>query len=188
MNQAEDPPGDAGEPPLRARDDVCLRAALSSDAPGLAAVFVSCWLHAYHGVVPEEKLQALEESEIALWLETLIGAGTTSTTVAQSASHELLGFCRHGRDPDDQSRGHVFSLYVTPAAAGRGLGTRLLTHALDDLSQRDLAPVTIWVFEQNAPARRLYDACGFAPDGAKRVEPEYGADEIRLSRPKRSVL
>ena len=81
----------------------------------------------YHGVVAEEKLQALEESEIAVWLETLIGAGDTSTTVAQSAGHELLGFCRHGRDPDDEARGHVFSLYVTPAASGRGLGSRLLT-------------------------------------------------------------
>ena len=180
MKPPEVPPGQAESP--RTHDDVCLRAGQPGDAPGLAAVFVSSWRHAYPGVVAEEKLRALEEGAIAVWLETLIGAGDTSTTVAQSADRELLGFCRHGRDPDDRARGHVFSLYVTPAASGRGLGSRLLAHALDDLSRRDLDPVTIWVFEQNTPARRLYEGFGFSPDGARRVEPEYGAEEIRLRR------
>jgi ribosomal protein S18 acetylase RimI-like enzyme len=40
---------------------------------------------------------------------------------------------------------------------GRGLGRTLLTARL----ARGLRPATLHVFEQNAPARRLYESFGF---------------------------
>jgi len=116
------------------------------------------------------------------WLEKLIGSTSSTTTAAESAHHDVLGFCRHGPDPEDAGRGHIFSLYVAPAASGRGLGSYLLAHALADLERRHLDPVTIWVFEQNERARRLYTGFGFFPDATRRVEAEYGAEEIRLCR------
>ncbi len=166
--------------PEHGQDNVRVRTGLAQDAAGLATVFVSAWRHAYHGVVSEDRLDGLDENEIASWLETLIGEGSSTMTVAESEDHELLGFCRHGQDPDDARMGHVFSLYVRPSSSGRGLGRRLLAHALEELALGQLVPVTIWVFEKNAPARRLYADFGFVPDGARRVEPEYGAEEIRL--------
>ncbi len=166
--------------PEHGQDDVRLRSGQAQDAALLARVFVSAWRHSYHGVVSEDRLDELDENEIASWLETLIRDGGSTMTVAESEGNELLGFCRHGRDPDDARMGHVFSLYVRPSSSGRGLGSRLLAHALEDLARRQLVPVTIWVFEKNAPARRLYAGFGFLPDGARRVEPEYGAEEIRL--------
>ena len=162
--------------------DVRLRAGVPEDAAGLAAVFVSAWRDSYPGIVADAILEALDEREIADWLRTLIAADGSTMTVAEAGSHELVGFCRHGGDPDDGRRGHVYSLYVAPGAGGRGLGRRLLAHALDDLQQRRLDPVTLWVFERNEPALRLYASFGFAPDGGRRVKPEYGADEIRLRR------
>jgi hypothetical protein len=42
--------------------------------------------------------------------------------------------------------------------------------------------VTLWVFEENLVAQSLYASFDFVPDGARRVEPEYGAQEIRLRR------
>ncbi len=177
-NQRRD---DVGQPEYE-QDEVRLRAGRPQDAAALATVFVSAWRHSYHGIVSEEKLESLDENEVAAWLATLIGSGDSTTTVAESTNHELLGFCRHGTDPDEAGRGHVFSLYVAPSASGRGIGSRLLALALGDLERRHLDPVTIWVFEQNAPARRLYAGFGFSPDGTRRVEPEYGAEEMRLCR------
>jgi ribosomal protein S18 acetylase RimI-like enzyme len=172
----------ANQQPPRLQDGICLRAAQSQDAKHLAAVFVSAWRHSYRGIVPEENLRSLDENEIADWLEKLIGSTSSTTTAAESAHHDVLGFCRHGPDPEDAGRGHIFSLYVAPAASGRGLGSYLLAHALADLERRHLDPVTIWVFEQNERARRLYTGFGFFPDATRRVEAEYGAEEIRLCR------
>jgi ribosomal protein S18 acetylase RimI-like enzyme len=78
--------------------------------------------------------------------------------------------------------GHVYALYTHPRASRRGIGRRLLEHALAELSPGDRRPVSLWVFEENERARRFYAAAGFVPDGARRVEPQYGAQEIRLLR------
>ncbi len=42
--------------------------------------------------------------------------------------------------------------------------------------------ITLWVFEQNERARKFYEAAGFEPDGAERVEELYRAQEISLTR------
>jgi ribosomal protein S18 acetylase RimI-like enzyme len=102
--------------------------------------------------------------------------------VAEADDGQVLGFCRLGEDPDNAGCGHIFSLYVAPSASRRGLGHRLLAGALGDLERRLPGDVTLWVFEENAPARGLYSGFGFSPDGRRRVDPEYGAEEIRLRR------
>jgi len=53
--------------------------------------------------------------------------------------------------------GLLDDLFIDPAFHRRGIGKTLLQAQLD----RDIRPVTLEVFEQNAPARRLYEAFGF---------------------------
>jgi ribosomal protein S18 acetylase RimI-like enzyme len=162
--------------------EVHLRTGRADDADRLAAVFASAWRGAYPGIVSEESLRRLDGDDIATWLRTLVGSRRSTTVVAESDDGELLGFCRFGRDVHEAMIGHVFSLYVSPDASRRGLGRRLLEHALEQLDRRGLNEVTLWVFEQNEVARSFYAAFAFAPDGARRVEPAYGAEELRLRR------
>ena len=48
-------------------------------------------------------------------------------------------------------------LYLAPGFTGRGIGTRLLEHALARLA----GPVRLWTFAENAGARRFYERHGF---------------------------
>jgi len=166
-----------------------LRAGKPDDAVLLAGVFVAAWRSAYPGIVSHESLRRLDEVEIARWLRTLVGSRESTTVVAEAdEGGRVVGFCRFGRDPEVPMLGHVFSLYVSPDASRRGFGRRLLAHALSELARRHLEPVTLWVFEENAAARRFYSAFGFLPDGARLTEPEYGAEEIRLRRASGATL
>jgi ribosomal protein S18 acetylase RimI-like enzyme len=63
---------------------------------------------------------------------------------------------------------------------GQGVGRTLLREVLDELRAQGRDAATLWVFEANARARRLYEGMGFSPDGGRRVEDAYGAQEIRL--------
>ena len=159
-----------------------LRLATPADAPGLARVFVSAWRAGYVGIVAPAVLDSLDEEDIADWLGTLTASNGPTTWLAESAAGEILAFSRHGEDPVDSRRGHIFSLYVAPEASGRGLAKALLEHDLGLLAERGLRTVTLWVFEENRAARNLYASFGFVPDGGRRVEPEYGAQEVRLRR------
>lgn len=53
---------------------------------------------------------------------------------------------------------HLDQLFVHPDAWRQGIGTTLLGRAL----ARGIRPMTLDVFELNAPARRLYERYGFA--------------------------
>lgn len=165
--------------PVPAERPPTLRAANDSDAAELAAVFVSSWKAGYPGVVDDAVIAALDEQEVAGWLLPMATA-TQQTVLAEGADGSVLGWVRFGDDPDDAANGHIYSLYVRPSAGGRGVGRRLLEHGVESCGAR---AVTLWVFEENARARRLYSAAGFAPDGRRRVEPEYGAQELHLTRP-----
>jgi ribosomal protein S18 acetylase RimI-like enzyme len=176
------------EPGIELTTEIRLRAGLPEDAAALAGVFVSAWRHSYPGVVPESSLQALDQDEIAASLQAVLGSEGSTTVVAEAKTHELFGFCRYGADPEEAGTGHVFSLYVSPLASRRGLGARLLAHAVSDLELRGLDRVTLWVFERNEPARRLYSSFGFFPDGGRVSESKYGAVEIRLRRVAKDAL
>jgi GntR family transcriptional regulator len=159
------------------------RLAEPDDAPALARVFVSSWRDGYPGIVEQSVLDGLDEADIADWLSRVMSSNGLTTWVVASAGEEVVAFSRHGEDPDDARRGHIYSLYVLPEAGGKGIGRALLEHSLQVLSGRGLTTVTLWVFEGNLRAQRLYNSLGFGPDGARRVEPEYGAQEIRMRRP-----
>ncbi|MEO9174677.1 MAG: GNAT family N-acetyltransferase [Gaiellales bacterium] len=159
--------------------DPSLREAVEADAAALAAVFVSSWQAGYPGIVDDAVIAALDEGEVAGWLLPM-ASGNTRTVLAESADGAVLGWLRYGDDPEDPRNGHVYSLYVRPSAGGRGVGRRLLERGIEACGGR---PVTLWVFEANARARRLYGSAGFSPDGGRRVEQEYGAQEIHLTRP-----
>lgn len=158
-----------------------LRPARRGDAPELARIFVQAWRSAYHGVVDDLVLSSLDEGEMTLRFEEFIG-GAPAPPRALLAVHdgEPVGFARFGEDPDLPGHGHLFSLYVTPQTMGQGVGRTLLREVLDELRAQGSEAVTLWVFEANARARRLYEGMGFSPDGGRRVEDAYGAQEIRL--------
>lgn len=70
--------------------------------------------------------------------------------------------------------GWVEQLYVRPAAHGRGIGTELL-----DVAKGACDWLELWTFQRNTPARRFYEARGFAlveqTDGARNEEREPDA-------------
>jgi GNAT superfamily N-acetyltransferase len=53
----------------------------------------------------------------------------------------------------------ITHLYLRPARVGRGIGSRLLGHAVGRASP----PLRLYCFRQNGAARRFYERHGFVP-------------------------
>jgi ribosomal protein S18 acetylase RimI-like enzyme len=78
---------------------------------------------------------------------------------------------------------NLVSLWVRPAARGRGVGEALIEAAAAWAKAHDFSTLFLWVTESNAPARRLYVRCGFSPTGERQPLPSDPAlPEIRMSR------
>jgi GntR family transcriptional regulator len=165
-------------------NDLSLREANESDAPALASVFIEAWREGYRGVVDDVIIDALDMDEVTTWLAGVVRDTSATTLVAERSDGEILGFARFGDDTDEPANGHLFALYVAPHASGRGVGRLLLERVISELDPESRRTITLWVFESNERARRLYRAAGFEASGRRRVEEEYRAQEIQMRRAK----
>lgn len=98
----------------------------------------------------------------------LSGAGHCLFTLLAWDGRQLLGALSAERDGRAKIRhiAHIVGMMVDEAAQGRGLGRALMQAALALLSQEEtLQLVTLSVTRSNAPARRLYERCGFTRYG-----------------------
>ena len=73
--------------------------------------------------------------------------------------------------------GRLARVAVAPAARGRGLGRALVAAAAAEARRLGLRRLRLNVYADNAPARRLYAALGFAEDDA---DPEPGLVRMAL--------
>lgn len=164
---------------------IALREAAPDDLGAVSALFLRCWRESYADVLPSGAIGVFDEAgAAALWRPALVAPrpGTRGVVAVSDADGRVVGVIRMGRDPDEPSAGHVFSLYVEPGAQGGGVGRRLLEEAVAWLRAQGLDEATLWVFEPNRRARAFYARHGWLPDGGTRVEPEFGVPELRLRR------
>jgi ribosomal protein S18 acetylase RimI-like enzyme len=140
-----------------------IRRASSPDAGALAALHIACWQEAYAGIYPDAHLRSLSlEERTAGWCGVL--ADEQRVNFAGVEDGQLVGFasCGPSRDADAApGTGELYGLYLRSGWWGTGRGWQLWCAARDELEARQLRPVTLWVLEMNARARRFYEGAGF---------------------------
>lgn len=147
-----------------------------SDIPALSALARLTFNETFGHLYPPEDLQAFFNttySEAALAAEVadpdhfwrlIYGEDNTPLAFIQASPVSLP----HA-DADPNHHGEIKRLYVRQSAQGEGLGRRLLTEALDYLSEKyPSAPQWIGVWSENHKAQAIYAARGFEKVG------EYG--------------
>jgi GNAT superfamily N-acetyltransferase len=78
----------------------------------------------------------------------------------------------------------LVSMWVDPAARGRGTGLALVHGVLGWARAAGADSVALWVTEGNAPAERLYERAGFAFTGERQPLPQHpGLFERRMLLP-----
>lgn len=79
---------------------------------------------------------------------------------------------RARRDAPGVRTGRLYTIAVSPGWAGRGVGRRLATHAIDALDAEGVVLITLEVREENHRAIALYRSMGFV--ARKRLPTYYG--------------
>lgn len=164
-----------------------VRRAKGEDVAAIAEIHVRSWRAAYRGILPDELLDGLSVSERAASWRALLDGGEEDwlVLVAESGDGELAGFCSvatPSRDPGaDQATAELGALYIDPGRWRRGVGTTLLTAALEELSGVGLRDVVLWVLPENRTARAFYERFGFKlEEGVEKREERSGRPVIRL--------
>jgi GNAT superfamily N-acetyltransferase len=78
----------------------------------------------------------------------------------------------------------LISMYVRPPARGRAVGEALIAAVTGWAAARQATSVHLWVTQANAPARALYQRCGFTLTGERQPLPSDPAlSEVAMTRP-----
>lgn len=163
--------------------DMEFRTAQLEDLPAIAELFHACWHRSYAELLSEEVRTAMTLASAAdLWRPALVEPLDRETIVGVEADR-IVSVFRIGKDKDDSNRGHLFSLYVAPDNAGKGIGTATLTEAVERVSARGFPAISLWVFAANDRAKGLYGRAGFVASGRTRRDDRWRELEIEMVKP-----
>jgi len=160
-----------------------VRPASESDLDSLVTIFRACWLTSYKNILSQTVRDEMTQDKTReMWALSVTPHAERTTFVIELAD-QVVGVARVGIDVSNSMRGHLFSLYVHPDNAGRGLGKILLRHALASLREIGFEEITLWVFTNNAPTRNLYSSLGFQETGQERIDDRWKNPEIEMLAP-----
>jgi GNAT superfamily N-acetyltransferase len=117
----------------------------------------------------------------AHWHDRVSRGGTFLAYLPGLGASEPAGLI--GGYQEDPVTVELVSMYVRPRARGRAVGEALVAAVINWADQRNAATVHLWVTATNAPARALYERCGFALTGEHQPLPsDPSLGEVAMSR------
>jgi ribosomal protein S18 acetylase RimI-like enzyme len=170
-------------------EDTIIRRATADDAEAIADVHARSWQSAYVDLLPAvmiDDMVAGTARRIIRLRGQLRGPSSVKIWVADQHG-AIVGFALIGSttEPDVPiGTGEVHAIYLAPEAWDKGIGRALMARAVHDLEDMAFERAVLWVLTSNQRARRFYEAAGWRPDGATKVEERTGGSmhEVRYGR------
>ena len=160
-----------------------IRRAHLSDAAAIAQVHTQSWRETYARNLPGQFLDGLQFSSQE-WTSRIQETSTSRSRRAIWVAEDddgIVGFAAVGPDPEEETAGRLYSIYLLSRAQGTGVGRRLHTAALQSLAEAGFTQATLWVAADNAAAIRFYELADWRADFVQRSE-DIGGVSLRLVR------
>ena len=159
-----------------------IRPAESSDLGSLVTIFRDCWNISYRDLISEEVRMAMDVEAATQLLTAAANPKPGRFTLIATEAENGLGFASFGSDSEDATRGHLFSLYVAPESAGKGVGSKLLSSVIAQLNEIGKSDITLWVFKENPTAIGLYRKFEFIETGREKTDERWQIPQMEMLR------
>jgi len=138
-----------------------VRAAAIDDAASVAQVHVATWRTAYRGLLPDDFLASLTESQYTERWRRAIADPLSRVYVVEDDSG-VVGFASAGRERAGEKGygGELYAIYVLDRAQRIGHGRELVGAVVGGLREMGFRDMIVWVLRDNAPARGFYERLG----------------------------
>ena len=159
-----------------------IRPVESIDLGSLVTIFRACWNISYRNLISAEVREAMDLEAVTKLLANAVNPNPGRYTLIATEAESGLGFASFGSDSDDLTKGHLFSLYVSPESAGKGVGSKLLNEVISELGKIGKPEITLWVFKENPTAIGLYRKFGFSETGREKTDERWQIPQIEMLR------
>ena len=148
------------------------------DEAMLAEIQAESWEAAFTGILPDEKLKShLDKQHIAQMYQRVLNEHLAkricSNARSKNALYGVMGRLPGRKHPD---WAELICIHSRKGNWGRGYGSMMMEHILQEIKSAGFKQVGLWVFEQNIRARRFYEKHGFILTQERKNS--FGADEV----------
>lgn len=139
---------------------ISIRRVRSEDAAALSGVFDAAWREAYQGIIPGIALERMMARRGPRWWLSTVGRGRPM--VVLDVGETVAGYVSYGRCRDRSlpAEGEIDELYLAPEYQGVGFGKRLFKAVRNDMHDRGIKRIAVWVLAENDRARAFYAGLG----------------------------
>ena len=140
--------------------NIIIRRMEFEDAEAVTDVLIASWQTAYRGIVSDECMDNLDR--VAL---TERRRKQYRDYIVAVIDGRIAGFCWYMND-NSYSKDvpeidcEVVAIYVLPELLRQGVGSRMLSYAVDDLKKQGREKMVIWCLKDNINGRKFYEKMG----------------------------
>lgn len=156
------------------------RHATPEDAPQIAALHALSWQNTYRGILSDEYLDSgVEPERLEVWQQRLAVPAEKQWIWLAVEGSKLHGFVCVLGDHDPVWGSLIDNLHVHPDLKGQGLGARLMRESAAWIKENcAMKRFYLWVYEENAPARKFYEKLGGVYRGSEIHENPGGGQAM----------
>ena len=142
------------------------------DETALAYIQTESWKAGFKDILSEELLERCTRIDKATamyrrLLEQNIGNGYLLKVAGKP---HCIAWWDATRETDMPGYAELICIHSLQDNWRQGYGSKMMETVLGDISAAGYSKVMLWVFEENARARRFYEAHGFTTDGKRKPD------------------
>lgn len=159
-----------------------IRQAVIGDENILAQIQVESWRAAYADILPREELEKhLELERIEqMYRRVLTGQQLRGSLLLLNDCPHCMAFWGGFRAEQRPGWAELVCIHSLPQNWGRGYGSMMMEHLLQQMRAAGYGRAALWAFEQNGRARHFYEKNGFLL--ASERKDSFGAKEVLYTR------
>ncbi len=175
---------------MTSEKSIRIREGAVANAEALSEINVQGWKDAFRGIVPDERLDAMQpEQRVDGFRDTLASATVRRQRfIVAEIDNAVVGFAGFGptRDDDEDPAqvGEIGGLYVHPKHWRQGIGRQLMNAAVGALEARGFTEATLWTLAESRQSRGFYEAMDWQADGTTT---SWNESDIQLVRYRRRI-
>ena len=157
--------------------NITIKKAQIDDVFYISKLHAICWKDAYKNIIPESYLKNIYLDD---WCEEFENGIKNKTREAHLAyiDNNPIAVISHGKNRCGMNDyGEIISLYVHPVYQNSGIGSLLLKHGIEYMTDIGYKNICLCVFEKNEEAKKFYKKNGFEDSNKKNIL-KIGGEEI----------
>lgn len=158
--------------------NIKIRKARNGDEKTLAYIQTESWKSAFADIISADDLKKYTDIVKAESMyKNVLKSGYAEISILEiDGKPHCIAAWSKARNPEFSDSAELICIHSLCNNWGKGYGTMMINHILDEIKNSGYNSVVLWVFEKNTRARSFYEKHGFVL--TDNTQTTYGAVEV----------